>query len=650
MAEGKGDDMRVRRTTAAVTAGVVTGALALAAAAGPAAAATVPTRSAPAQEVFARMTTAQRIGQLFMVGTPATGVSSAVSAAISRQHVGSVILTGRSTAGVSATRAVTNALQAKATSAATAGVPLAISTDQEGGLVQVLKGPGFSTMPTALTQGRSTPAALKTSATTWGRQLASAGVNVNLGPVSDTVPSAAFAPRNAPIGAYDREYGFTPSTVGSHAAAFAAGMRAAGVMPTTKHFPGLGRVTANTDTTAGVKDSTTTRTDPYVAPFRSTAVGGAEFLMTSSAIYTRIDATRPAAFSPTVIGGMVRHDLGFEGVVISDDLGHAKAVSAWSVGARAVNFLSAGGDMVLTVDAAQAPAMVAAVAAKMSSSATFRAQVDTAALRVLTVKQRMGLLRPTGAIRATDVDEDAGADVVGRAGDGTLRLLRGNDRGGWKAIVQPPAPSFAGANLLVNAGDLDGDGHTDLLSRRASDGALLFHRGTGRGGYSSGRVIGTGWNGLTSVVAPGDMSGDGRPDLLAVDATGVLRLYRLGTGATIMPGHGVAGTGWGSLDRTLAVGDFDRDGHPDLMGRSASSGALYLYRGTGTGGLHSGVQIGSGWQVFDTIVGPGDLDGDGLADVLGRLPSGALQLYRGTRTSLRPGTSAGTSAGIALFG
>ena len=617
-------------------------------------AASVPTRSAPAQEVFARMSAAQRVGQLFMVGTPATGVSPAVASAISRQHVGSVILTGRSTAGVTATRAVTSSLQSRATTAATAAVPLAIATDQEGGLVQVLKGTGFSTMPSALVQGRSTASSLRSSATTWGRQLAAAGVNVNLGPVADTVPSAAFAPRNAPIGAFDREYGYTPSTVGSHAAAFASGMRAAGVMPTVKHFPGLGRVTANTDTTAGVKDATTTRTDPYVTPFRTTVAGGAEFLMTSSAVYSKIDASRPAVFSPTVVGAMIRHDLGFEGVVISDDLGHARAVGAWTLGERAVDFITAGGDMVLTVDAAQAPAMVSAVLARMSSSSTFRAQVNTAALRVLTVKQRMGLLRPNGAVRATDVDEDAGSDVVGRADDGSLRLLRSDDRGGWKTTTKPVAPSFATASLLLNAGDLDGDGHTDLLARRSSDGALLLHRGTGRGGFGAGTVIGTGWGSLTAVVAPGDASGDGRPDLLARDTTGHLRLYRFGSGATFLPGHTVVGSGWGGLDQILAVGDFDRDGHPDLVARVASDGALRLYRGTGTGTgtgtFRPAVQIGTGWSGFNTLVGPGDLDGDGLVDVLGRQPSGALFLYRGTGTGLRPGVAVGTSAGIALFG
>lgn len=338
------------------------------------------------------MTQAQRVGQLFMVGTPATGAGSAILASISDDHVGNVILTGRSSRGVSATAAVVSALQRSAISAATAGVGLFVAADQEGGQVQVLQGPGFSTIPSALTQGSFPISALREDAKGWGRQLRAAGVNLNLAPVMGTVPSASFAPSNAPIGAYDRQFGYTPAAVGDHGAAVVAGMADAGMDTTIKHFPGLGRVTENTDTTAGVTDHVTTRHDPYLAPFAQGIAAGAPFLMMSTAYYSRMDPAYPAAFSPTIIGRTVRGDLGFTGVVISDDLGAAKQVAAWTPGARAVDFIAAGGDMVLTVTSTVLPEMNQAVLTKAQSDATFRTLVDAAVLRVLAAKQARGLL------------------------------------------------------------------------------------------------------------------------------------------------------------------------------------------------------------------------------------------------------------------
>lgn len=108
------------------------------------------------------------------------------------------------------------------------------------------------------------------------------------------MPSAAFAPHNPPIGYYQREFGYDPGTVGSHGAAFAQGLADVGVDASIKHFPGLGRVTANTDTSSGVTDSQTTRTDPYISPYATAVNAGAPFLMMSTAYYSQIDPANPA--------------------------------------------------------------------------------------------------------------------------------------------------------------------------------------------------------------------------------------------------------------------------------------------------------------------------------------------------------------------
>lgn len=337
--------------------------------------------------VVSRMSTPQRVGQLFMVGLAAGSSDTAVLNDIRTRHIGNVILTGRSSSGVVATRHLTDRLQAQVTRASTGGLRLIVATDQEGGRVQVLSGPGFSLIPSALTQGTWVPATLRQRARTWGSELSMAGVNLDLAPVMDTVPSADAARSNPPIGAFQREFGYRPATVASHGMAFAQGLGDARVLAAEKHFPGLGRVTGNTDTTRGVTDRTTTRGDAYLLPFTAAVNAGSRFVMMSSAYYSRIDSQRPAAFSPTVIGTILRGDLRFRGVVVSDDLGNARQLAAWTPAQRALNFLTAGGDMVLTVNPAVLPQMYDAVLSRATTDRAFGQKVTAAALRVVTAKQ-----------------------------------------------------------------------------------------------------------------------------------------------------------------------------------------------------------------------------------------------------------------------
>jgi beta-N-acetylhexosaminidase len=332
------------------------------------------------------MNLAQRVGQLLMVDCPTTGITPATLAAITQNSVGSIILDGTSYLGLDRTAALTAQLETDNPSAA----KLLIAADQEGGQVQRLRGPGFSTIPSALEQGGMDPTALQSAARAWGAELRAAGVTLDLAPVMDTVP--ANSPGNAPIGDLDREYGHDTATVTAHALAVLRGLAAAGVDSSVKHFPGLGRVAGNTDLTSGVVDSVTTRHDAYLTPFSAAVRADVPFVLMSTAVYTRLDPQRPAAFSPTVVTGMLRQDLGFTGVVISDDVGKATQVQAYSLGERAVDFIAAGGDIVLTVVASQAGPMTAALIARAQRDPSFAQLVDAAALRVLEAKQARGLL------------------------------------------------------------------------------------------------------------------------------------------------------------------------------------------------------------------------------------------------------------------
>lgn len=340
---------------------------------------------------FSGMTTAQRVGQLIMGGVSAAGPNPAELRTLRDNHVGSIMLTGRSTAGVTATRNVVDGFRGQADQVGGRRVGLMVSTDQEGGKVQVLSGPGFSAIPNGLTQGSWATATLRSQSAVWAKELKAAGLNLNLAPVADVVP-ASLGTRNIPIGSFGREYGHTPATVTSHSLAFAAGSTQAGVMTTFKHFPGLGHVIGNTDTTAGVVDSVTTADSPDLAPFKAGIQAGTPFVMVSLATYTKIDPQHVAAFSPTVIGQLLRKQLGFKGVVISDDLGNAVAVRSFSPAQRAVNFVAAGGNMILTVKPSTVPAMAQAIRTRMQQDAAFRAKVNDSVRRILAAKQAAGLL------------------------------------------------------------------------------------------------------------------------------------------------------------------------------------------------------------------------------------------------------------------
>jgi beta-N-acetylhexosaminidase len=348
-----------------------------------------PTVSCAAQ-VFGRLTEAQRVGQLFLVGVTDDIAGPQTTAALQQYHFGSLLLYSTSE-GVTALAAATAHMQSLGT-ANDGGVRMFIAANQEGGQVQQLTGPGFSVMPSALTQGTWPTATLRSEAAGWARELRAAGVNFDLAPVMDVVP-AATAASNAPIGALDRQFGSTPAGNGAHGAAFITGMASVGVATSAKHFPGLGRVTGNTDFTADVVDNVTTPDDPDLGSFRAAVVAGVPFVMVALATYTLIDRTQLAVFSPTVMK-LVRSGsgLGFGGVIMSDDLGDALAVQSIPAASRAISFLTAGGDMITLQSLAPAQTMAAAVLAKASSSPSFRAVVDAAAQRVLAAKQAFGLL------------------------------------------------------------------------------------------------------------------------------------------------------------------------------------------------------------------------------------------------------------------
>ncbi|MFF2774925.1 FG-GAP repeat domain-containing protein [Streptomyces sp. NPDC058052] len=245
-------------------------------------------------------------------------------------------------------------------------------------------------------------------------------------------------------------------------------------------------------------------------------------------------------------------------------------------------------------------------------------------------------------------------------GDGTLSARRkASDTGGWAGVAQfansgsLPHTGKSGVYARTTAGNLFWYGNTTrgFLSSRyqlTEDGGWaginIFHASSldadnfGEFGvvydgrlFFGDNVIGSGWGVYDALVGPGDLSGDGKGDLLARDRSGVLYLYRGNGHATAFASRVRVGDGWSAYDKLVGAGDYTGDGRADLLARS-KAGDLYLYAGTGTASapFKGRVKIGGGWGGYKHITAPGDLNADGKADLLAVTGGGTLYRYTNT--------------------
>jgi len=229
--------------------------------------------------------------------------------------------------------------------------------------------------------------------------------------------------------------------------------------------------------------------------------------------------------------------------------------------------------------------------------------------------------------RLSDFNRDGRTDLVARDGAGRLWLYPGNGAGGFLSARQLGS-GWNGMTALVTPGDVTGDGNADVLTKDAL-GRLWLYAGNGASAITRGRQIGSGWGSFT-ITNAANLNGSGRPDLLGRDSAGRLWLYPL-TGNAVFGPRTLIGTGWNGY--TLqGPGDFSGDRRPDILGR-ASNGSLMLFRGNGAGRVAAGTQAGSGWQTMTALVTPGNWNRASGNDVLARDTAGRLWLYPGNNAS-----------------
>ena len=333
----------------------------------------------PARAALEAMSDREIAGQLVLVGVMAGSTPAATLA--TEHHVGGYFLLGVWKSAHAVRDAVSAARDAHAD-----GVAPRLAVDQEGGSVRMLRGDAATRTSSAEDLGTQGPEAVREAYTTIGQDLAELGLDCALAPVADVVDEA-LGDGNAPVGELGRGFGTDPDHVTGCVRAAVEALTAQGVAATVKHFPGLGRVAENTDHAAdGIIDDATAPGDPMLAPFAEGIDAGAELVMVSSAIYPQIEPNVPAMFSRAAVTDLLRDDMGYDGLVITDDIGSAAAVAHVPVAERITRLLDAGGDAVLTADPAITGELVDAVEAYAAADPAQRERVRESALRMLRVK------------------------------------------------------------------------------------------------------------------------------------------------------------------------------------------------------------------------------------------------------------------------
>jgi beta-N-acetylhexosaminidase len=216
--------------------------------------------------------------------------------------------------------------------------PLLIATDQEGGVVKRFPAGPPAESPPAL--GQAGAATARAAGEETGSYLVALEINADLAPVLDV----AWEPESAVA---SRAFGPDAETVSEAGVAFAEGLGSAGAVATAKHFPGLGRATANTDLAPVSVSAARIDLERDLEPFQAAIDAAVPMIMLSNATYPALDPDAPATWSRRIVSGLLRDELGFDGVVITDDLG-AGAVTAEAAPERAaVRAAEAGADVLL---------------------------------------------------------------------------------------------------------------------------------------------------------------------------------------------------------------------------------------------------------------------------------------------------------------
>lgn len=336
-------------------------------------------------QLIPRMSIEQKVGQLMVVGFDGTRVNADIRSIITRYFAGGVTVFARNIESPRQVARLTSDLQ-RLTRETEHRIPLFVAADQEGGWVARLK-TGATVLPGNMALGAARSAELAEQAgKITALELAAVGINLNFAPVLDVNNN----PLNPVIDR--RSFGESPDLVSRLGSAYINGLQQNGVLATAKHFPGHGDTTVDSHA-----DLPTVAVDVEriraieLKPFRAAIEANVGGIMTAHIVYPAFDADRPATLSRPVLTDLLRGELGFDGLIITDDMEMKAIDERYSTGEAAVMAIEAGADMVLSLWKYQNQVKVFdALVSAVRSGRIAGARIDESVERILKYKEAFG--------------------------------------------------------------------------------------------------------------------------------------------------------------------------------------------------------------------------------------------------------------------
>jgi len=329
------------------------------------------------------MTLHEKIGQMLLLGWQTNAHADAL---VTEFASGGVILMGRNIRTPAQTSAQIKHLQALARRHALPA--LFVAVDQEGGRVQRLGPPRYPAHPSARDIGQSSDPATnaRQTAAAIGRELKSLGFNWDFAPVLDVDSN----PGNPIIG--DRSYSADPDTVATLGIAAVGGFQTdAGILACGKHFPGHGDTETDSHfALPTIRRSRAALDAVELVPFRAAIAAGLAAIMTAHILFPALDPALPATLSPAILTGLLRQELGFTGLIITDDLEMRGVADTWGAPEAAVLAVSAGADILLCCHEWETQrAIHAALIAAVQTGRLAESRLDQSLERIAAAKTKL---------------------------------------------------------------------------------------------------------------------------------------------------------------------------------------------------------------------------------------------------------------------